>query len=267
MGGRLDGKVAVVTGAASGIGAAIARRFAAEGATLVLGDINAEKGAAMANGIAGAVFLQTDVTREADVERLVLAAKDRHGRLDCMVNNAGVVGSVGSVCNISAGDFGATLAILLESVFYGMKHAARVMIPQGSGAILSTSSVAGVAALGPHAYTAAKHGVVGLTKSVAAELAQHGIRVNAVGPGTVPTGLTAAVYGAESKARDASASKSPLGHSIEPEDVAAAFAYLASDDGRNVTGQIMIVDGGMTACPIIPKFHQDTAGFVGASGR
>lgn len=182
-----------------------------------------------------------------------------------MINNAGVVGSVGSVCNVSAEDFGRTLSILLESVFYGMKHAARIMIPQGSGAILSTSSVAGVAALGPHAYTAAKHGVVGLTKSVAAELAQHGIRVNAVGPGTVPTGLTAAVYGDVAKARDASAAKSPLGRTIDPEDVAAAFAYLASDDGRNVTGQLMIVDGGLTACPIVPKFHQDSAGFVGAS--
>lgn len=266
MSGRLEGRVAVITGAASGIGAAIARRLASEGALLVLGDIQAEKGETLARDLPGATFLRTDVTQEADVEQLCHLAYERRGRLDCMINNAGLVGSVGSIRDISAEAFGTTLTVLLESVFYGMKHAARIMVPQGSGAILSTSSVAGIAALGPHAYTAAKHAVVGLTKSVAAELAPHGIRVNAIGPGVVPTPLTAGVYGAEDAARVASATRSPLGRSLEASDIAGAFAYLASDDGRNITGQLLLVDGGLTACPIIPRFHQDSATFIGPSG-
>lgn len=264
--GRLVGKVAVVTGAASGIGAAIARRFSQEGATLILGDLNVALGEAVARDLPHASFLRADVTVERDVERLCLAAQERHGRLDCMINNAGLVGSVGSIRDIPGQGLRDELAVLLESVFYGMKHAARIMVPQREGAILSTSSVAGIAALGPHAYTAAKHAVVGLTKSVAAELAPSGIRVNAVGPGTVPTGLTAGVYGAEEAAREASAARSPLGRAIEPDDIAATFVHLASDDARNVTGQLLIVDGGLTACPVVPVFHKTKAGFVGPSG-
>ena len=170
MSNRLAGKVAVITGAASGIGEATARRFVEEGCKVVLGDIQTEQGQALARELGtGVVFQYCNVTKEDEVAGLVDLAVKEFGQLDIMFNNAGIVGAIGPIDTTIDAEWNATLAVLLNGVFYGMKHAARVMKPQKSGAIVSMSSVAGVAGgLGPHAYAAAKTAVVGLTKNVAA---------------------------------------------------------------------------------------------------
>ena len=259
---RLNGQVTIVTGAASGLGAATARRFAAEGARLVLADLSVDAGSALATEL-GATFVRTDVTDEAEVAALVDAAMERHGRLDCMINNAGKLGAVGGIEEIAAADWTATLAVLLDSVFYGMKHAARAMA--GGGSILSTTSVGGVAALAPHAYTTAKHAVVGLTRSVASELAARQIRVNCVAPGQVPTGLTIDAYSTADALRSFAAARNPLGTVVEPEEIAGAFAYLASTDGRNITGQVLVVDSGLVDCRLCADYYRRDTAYVGGT--
>ncbi|MFT4055527.1 MAG: SDR family oxidoreductase [Novosphingobium sp.] len=262
---RLEGRIAVVTGAASGLGEATARRFVREGAHVVLGDIREDVGGALAAELGG-LFLRCDVTREGDVAALVDLAMARHDRLDCMVNNAGQLGAIGRVEAIADGAWRDTMAVLLDSVFYGMKHAARVMRPQGSGVILSTSSAAGLAPLGPHAYTAAKHAVIGLTRSVAAELAADGIRVNAVAPGNVPTRMTELAYGDAAAMRKAAEGRNPLRRVVEADEVAGAFVYLASDDGLNVTGQVIAVDAGLVECRLGAEYYDRAPTYFAADG-
>lgn len=245
MSQTLSGQVVVVTGGGSGIGAATARRFAAEGARVVIGDIVIDDAERIAGEIGG-IALACDVRREADVEALVDAALARFGRIDVMVNNAGAIGARGSIATIDGGAWSETVALLLDSVFYGMKHAARHMVPARAGAILTTASNASVAALGPHPYAACKAAVLGLTRSVASEMARHGITVNAVAPGMISTGLTAALYGGDEATRRKSADVSPLGRPVEADDIAAMFVHLAGPAGRNITGQTIVVDGGTT---------------------
>lgn len=273
MSGRLSDRVAVVTGAASGIGAGTARRFVEEGARVVVADVQEEPGLALADELGdAAVFIRTDVTSEEDIAAAVDLSVAEFGRLDVMFNNAGVVGVVGPIAETTAEAWDRTLSILLRGVFLGTKHAARVMVPQGSGVILSTTSTAGVVGgLGPHAYTAAKHGVIGLTKSVANELAPHGIRVNAIAPGNTATAMTATVMSpdldVESTAK-AIASMSPLGYSGHPEDIAAAAVYLASDDGRYVSGHTLVVDAGQTGAGMVPSMmHQGRPRQIHEAGR
>lgn len=267
MSKRLEGKVAVITGAASGIGAATAERFVEEGCKVVLGDIQAEQGAAFAAELGdAAVFSQCDVTREEDIEKLVDLAVSEFGQLDIMFNNAGIVGAIGPVDTTPAAEWTATLDVLLNGVFFGMKHAARVMKPQGSGSIISMSSVAGVTGgLGPHAYAAAKSAVVGLTKNVGAELCGYGVRVNAIAPYSMATSMVAEAYLHDHEAIDEAtkmlADESPLvNRPGKAEDVANAALWLASDESGYTTGHTLTTDAGVTtgAMPGGPRFSEYT---------
>jgi NAD(P)-dependent dehydrogenase (short-subunit alcohol dehydrogenase family) len=249
MSTRLEGQVAVVTGAASGIGAAIVERFVAEGARCVLVDIQDDAGRDVAARLGDAAsYVHADVSVEEDVAAAIAAAVDRHGRLDCVVNNAGILGAVGSIAEIDGAAWRRTIAVLLDSVFYGTKHAARVMIEQGhGGTIINISSTAGVrAGLGPHVYTAAKQGVVGLTQSVAPELGRHGIRVNAIAPGGTVTSLTAYVTtGDASDLEEASkrvGRSATIGRPAVPEDIANAALFLASAEAAYISGAVLVVD-------------------------
>lgn len=259
MTGRLEGKVAVITGAASGIGAGTARMFVAHGAKVIVADMQADAGMALVAELGeNTRFALCNVTKEADVAAAVDLAVSEFGRLDVMFNNAGIIGAVGRISEMPVEAWDNTMAILLRGVFLGVKHAARVMMPQNSGVIINTSSTAGIlGGLGPHAYTAAKHGVIGLTKSVANELAPFAIRVNAISPGNTVTAMTASVRGgdptdlAETNARIAASS--PLGYAGLPQDIAAAALYLASDDARYVSGHTLVVDAGQTTAGMTPN--------------
>jgi NAD(P)-dependent dehydrogenase (short-subunit alcohol dehydrogenase family) len=265
---RFENKVVIVTGAASGIGESAARLFAAEGARVVVADVNRERGEQVASEIGG-VFQHTDVTKEEAIEALVVNTRERYGRIDCMVNNAGMVGAVGSILDTPANYWRATQAVLLDSVFYGIKHAGRVMREQKSGVIISVTSIAGVmGGLGPHAYTAAKHAVVGLTRSAASELSRHGIRVNAIAPGTTVTALIEQVRGGKEQAMAAAASVSPLGTALLPDEIAEGMLYLASDAACHVTGHTLVIDSGVTtagAATGSSKLKGQAMHFVGAS--
>ncbi len=251
---RLEGKVAAITGAASGFGAATARRFVAEGAKVVLGDIQEEAGAAVANDLGdSAIFVTCNVTNENHIANLVDTAVTRFGQLDIMFNNAGIIGAVGPISTTPADEWKFTLDILLNGVFYGCKHAARVMGPQGSGSIISMASVAGLqGGLGPHCYTACKHAIVGLTKGVAAELCQYNVRVNAIAPTGMATAMVANVSASDhtaiEKTKEILAANSPLKNRAGvAEDVANAALWLASDESGYTTGHILTTDAGLMA--------------------
>lgn len=265
MSKRLSGKVAVITGASSGIGAATARRFVVEGCKVVLGDIQTELGNTLADELGNvAVFALCDVTKEGDIANLVDLAISEFGQLDIMFNNAGIVGAIGPIDTTPAAEWSATLEILLNGVFYGMKHAARVMKPRGSGSIISMSSVAGITGgLGPHAYAAAKHAVVGLTKNVGAELCCYGIRVNAIAPYSMATSMVAEAYlhdhEAIEDAKKMLAEESPLPNRAgTAEDVANAALWLASDESGYTNGHTLTTDAGVTtgAVPGAPRFAE-----------
>lgn len=270
---RLDGRVAVITGGASGIGAGTVRRFAEEGARIVIADLDIDAGKRLADDLGEtARFVATDVSVEDDVAAAIdLAVKD-FGQLDVMFNNAGILGAVGSIAETSVDAWDRTVAVLLRSVFLGMKHAARVMVPRGSGVILSTASTAGImGGLGPHAYTACKHAVIGLTKSAAAELAGSGIRVNAIAPGNTVTAMTSVAYTGEASNLEETTERiragSNLGIAGEPVDVANAALYLASDEARYVTGHCLIVDAGQTTNAGSGRFAAAEPALIVEGGR
>jgi len=271
--GRLEGRVAVVTGGAGGIGAGTARRFVEEGARVVLADVDVDRGKVLAGELGSAArFAETDVTDEVAVAAAVDLAVAEFGRLDVMFNNAGILGAVGPIADTTVDAWDRSVAVLLRSVFLGMKHAARVMVPQRSGVILSTSSIAGVTGgLGPHGYTACKHAVVGLTRSVAVELAQHGIRVSAIAPGMTVTAMTAFTCTGDPDALDSTTeairSRSALGIAGEPLDIANAALYLASDEARYVSGHLLVVDAAQTANGGSRHFASMDAGLVDAGNR
>jgi NAD(P)-dependent dehydrogenase (short-subunit alcohol dehydrogenase family) len=251
--GRLDGRVAIVTGGASGIGEATVRLFCEEGARVVIADVQDERGAALAAELgAAAAYQHTDVADEAHVAAAVRRATEEFGRLDVMYNNAGILGVVGAIEEIPVDEYDRTLGVLLKGVFLGMKHAAPVMKAQRSGSIISTASIAGlVGGDGPHIYSTAKAAVIHLTKSVALELAPDGVRVNAICPGAIVTPLvTGGVPNtpqAEEGVRAAFLQFQPLPHAGEGRDIAQAALWLASDESAFVTGQAIAVDGGYTA--------------------
>ncbi len=247
--GRLRDKTIVVTGAASGIGEAFVRRFVAEGARCVLVDVQDDKGRSIAGELGdAAVFRHVDVTSEDDVAGVVDFAVTHFGSLDAMVNNAGILGAIGPIATTALADWDRAIAVMLTGVFLGSKHATRVMAPRRTGAILNLASTAGVqAGLGPHAYTAAKHGVVGLTRSLSTELRHYGLRANCIAPGAVTTALTALAITGDPSALDVAAStmakNSPIGRTPYPSDLAGAAAYLLSDEAWFVNGAVLVIDG------------------------
>lgn len=271
--GRLDSKIVLITGAASGIGEGTARQVIEEGGKVVIADLQADKGAALADELgANATAIGCDVTQESNIAAAVDHAVAHFGRLDGMVNNAGIVGAVGKVAQTDAEAFDFTMSILARAVFLGMKHAARVMEPQKSGAIVSLASTAGViGGLGPHAYTMAKHGVVGLTKSVASELAESRIRVNAVAPGNTVSAMTSAVIAGDPDATEAAsdqiASGSLLGIAGMPIDIALAICYLLSEEARYISGHTLVVDAGQTTNGMAGSFNTAEPDLIREAGK
>lgn len=253
--GRLDGKVAVITGGGSGIGAGTVRRFVAQGAKVLIADLDVERGQALADELGdAAAFLSTDVSKEEEVAAMIAEATDLFGRLDCLFNNAGFGGALGPIAQTSVEDYDLTMDVLLKGVFLGIKHAAPVMEAQGSGSIISTASVAGLrAGFAPHLYSVAKCAVIQLTKSVALELGEHNIRVNAICPGFIATPLAAGHPDADDdrmdRMRRAGAGSQVMGRVGEPDDIAAMAEFLASDDSGWITGREFVVDGGFEAGP------------------
>ncbi len=253
--GRLDGKVAIITGGASGIGAGTVRRFVEEGAKVLITDLDRDKGEALAAELGdAAAFLQTDVSQEDQVAAMIAEATDRWGRLDCLYNNAGFGGALGPISATTLDDYDLTMDVLLKSVFLGMKHAAPVMTAQGSGSIISTASVAGIrVGFAPHLYSVAKCAVIHLTKTVALELGEHNIRVNAICPGFIATPLAAGRPDADEsqiqQLREAGAASQVMGRVGEPRDIANMALFLASDESEWITGREFVVDGGFEAGP------------------
>jgi len=253
MTGRLEGKVALITGGASGLGEASVRLFVKEGARVVISDLQDERGEALASELgAASVYHRTDVTRESDVAAAVDLAVAKFGRLDCTFNNAGIVGAVGPIDEIPVEEYDFTMSVLLRGVFLGMKHSARVMKPQGFGSILSCSSIAALmGGLGPHVYTAAKSALIGLTRNVASELISHGIRVNCIAPGNIITPMIAGMVTGDPDKLEMVASAldkdSPIkNRGGRAADIAHAALYLASDDAAFVNGHTLVIDAGLT---------------------
>ena len=261
---RLQGKVAVITGAASGIGAATARRFKDEGCALILGDIQSDLGHDLADALGDRVFFEhCNVTLEADVKNLVDRALSAFGQLDIMFNNAGIVGAKGPIDQTPADEWRITTDILINGVFYGVKHAAAVMKQQRSGSIINMSSVAGVmGGLAPHAYTTAKHAVIGLTTSASAELCQHNVRVNAIAPFSMATPMVADAHLQDHHATDevakTLAANSPLpGRAGTALDVANAALWLGSDESGYTSGLTLTTDAGVTTGSMVRRPNYD----------
>lgn len=250
--GWFEGRVALVTGGASGIGRATALAFARERANVVVADLQADAGEKVAAEIralgADGVFAAADVTDEAQVEALVATALERFGGLDCAVNNAGVSGSPGPLQATALADWSRTLAVNLTSVFLCMKHEIPALLARGGGAIVNVASGAGLIAV-PYMspYAASKHGVLGLTKTAAVENAATGIRINAVCPGSTDTPMLRATMDASPEVEKMILASAPGGRLGRAEEVAEAALWLCSDRASFVTGESMLVDGGAVA--------------------
>jgi NAD(P)-dependent dehydrogenase (short-subunit alcohol dehydrogenase family) len=251
--GRLDNKVAVITGAASGMGRATAIRFAGEGAAVVIADLNQEGGEAAVrdckeNG-GRAVFQKTNVESEADIKAAIDRAVAEFGRLDITYNNAGLAGALGHIEDVTADNWDRTFSVLLRSVFLGIKYSVPPMRKAGGGSIISTASIAGILGqAGPLVYSVAKAGVIHLTKCAATELAKDRIRINCICPGGINTPLLHKhIPGGEPTTVQLLQMTQPIPRPGTGEDIAGMALYLASDDSEWVTGTAMVVDGGFVA--------------------
>lgn len=252
MAGRVDGKIALVTGGGSGIGRATALALASEGAKVVISDVvvaGGEETVKMIKAAGGeATFVKADVAKPADVEALIKKIVDTYGRLDCAFNNAGIEGDMATTADCSQENWDRVIDIDLKGVWLCMKYEIPQMLKQGSGAIVNTASVAGlVGFVGLPAYVAAKHGVNGLTKTAALEYAKQGIRVNAVCPGVIQTPMVDRLFKNQPAAGEIIAAMEPVARLGKPEEIAQAVVWLCSDAASFVTGLPMAVDGGLIA--------------------
>jgi NAD(P)-dependent dehydrogenase (short-subunit alcohol dehydrogenase family) len=258
MGNRLEGKVAVITGGASGMGRATAEKFVAEGARVAIADVQRDKGEALAAQLGkAAAYIDADVCRERDVKAMIEFAVKRFGRLDVLFNNAGFAGVTGEIQATDMGEpYRRTIDAMLTGPILGMKYAAPVMREQRGGVIISTASIAGLkAGYGPHVYTAVKSAVINLTRSVAQELGPFNVRVNAICPGGIATPIFAGQLALQRGGNTdyAAAVKpflekmQPIPRAGEPTDIANAACFLASDEASFISGHALVVDGGLTA--------------------
>jgi len=256
MAGRLDGKVAVITGAASGIGLGTVELFVAEGARVVAADIQDEKGAMLAKRFPGKVaYAHCDVTDEGEIEAALKLAKSEFGGLDILFNNAGISDRMTSITEITAEGWSWIFDVLVRGPALGMKHAVPLMLERGGGSIINTASIAGLqAGWGPIAYSTAKAGVIHMSRVAAAQLSPQKIRVNAICPGLIATSIFGASMGLPrevadqmaARVADAAATVQPVPKAGMPDDIAQAALYLASDAAAFVSGTHIVVDGGIT---------------------
>ena len=249
-----SGPVLLVTGGASGIGAACARRFAAGGYRVLVGDLQQDKGLALVGEIGGeAAFVRLDVKDEASVADAVAAAMQRFGQLDCLINNAAIVGVIGPLIDTSLEEWDHAQAVIQRSVFLGTKHAARAMQPRHTGSIINIASAAAfLGGFSPHAYATAKAGVMHFTHSAALELIEYGIRVNCICPGNIATPIHTGVTDDRwlsriEKIAEAQKDDQPLARFGAPEEIADAAFWLASEQSSYVVGHALVVDGGLMA--------------------
>ena len=277
--GRLDNKVAVITGSASGIGRATAMLFAGEGAAVVVADLNQDGGETTVRGCkehgGRAVFQKADVSSEEDVKAMIARAVREFGGLDIIYNNAGIGGAVGPLDEITVENWDRSQAVLLRGVFLGIKHAIPEMRKRGGGSIISTASIAGIQGFaGLHAYCAAKAGVVNLTRSAAIELGKDHIRVNCICPGGINTPiLTRNNAALQPLVEQQLAKGQPIPRAGHPQDIANMALFLASDESEWLSGQAMVVDGAATAGGVATPPSEPTEqqrallprGFVGPS--
>ena len=247
-----DRQAVLVTGALAGIGRATAEAFARAGANVVIAGRRPDVGEAFAAELAShggeAGFIAADVRREAEVQQLVDRAVERLGRLDVVVNNAGVDGDMVPFAGVTPESYAGVFDTNVLGTLLGIKHGLRVMEPQGSGAIVNVSSIYGEKGFPLNApYVASKHAIIGLTRAAALEGAAYGVRVNAVGPGPVQTAMLDRVTGGDEDAKAAFLSTIPLGRAGDPREIADAIVFIASDRAGFLTGQTVFVDGGLTA--------------------
>jgi NAD(P)-dependent dehydrogenase (short-subunit alcohol dehydrogenase family) len=255
--GRLDGKVAIITGATSGIGLRTAELFIAEGALVTIAGRRAAEGGSIAARLGGNCrFVRTDVTQEAEMKALIDGTAERHGRLDCLFNNAGGPAPTGGIEDVPVEGFDAAIALLLRSVMLGMKHAAPILKRQRSGSIINNGSIAGSRAgySSSLIYGAAKAAVIHLTRCVAMELGELNVRVNSISPGGIATGIFGKALGLPAEAAERTvaiaeqrlAKMQPIPRAGLPDDIAQAAVFLASDEASFVNGHDLVIDGGVT---------------------